>query len=86
MVVDDVVADVDVDDDDVVVMIMIISIINYDYCYHHAASFCDILKTGTLREIHGSQHTVLKDWSFGLGLKPRDDVINKLAAQVTCDV
>lgn len=37
--------------------------------------------TGTLREIHGSQHTVLKDWSFGLGLKPRDDVINKVAAQ-----
>ena len=44
--------------------------------------------TGTLREIHGSQHTVLKDWSFGLGLKPRDDVINKVAAlvSVTFDV
>ena len=37
--------------------------------------------TGTLREIHGSQHTVLKDWSFGLGLKPRDDVISKVAAK-----
>ena len=39
--------------------------------------------TGTLREIHGSQHTVLKDWSFGLGLKPRDDVISKVAALVS---
>ena len=36
--------------------------------------------TGTLREIHGSQHTVLKDWSFGLGLNPRDDVLDKVAA------
>jgi hypothetical protein len=37
--------------------------------------------TGTLREIHGSEHTVLKDWSFGLGLNPRDDVIDKVAAK-----
>jgi hypothetical protein len=37
--------------------------------------------TGTLREIHGSEHTVLKDWSFGLGLKTRDDIIDKVAAK-----